>query len=260
MASFKKLDCFQQEIDHLRPFEGNMLWQIRAYYRLALTWTSNALGGNALTDVETKVLLEDDLTPAGKRLHDVFEAVDHAKACDYMFSLLRSGQITEENILHLHALFKSSTDPVCASEYRDVSVSITNSRYPLPPPENVKAEMKRLRAWICAERKNLHPVDFAAQLHKRFSFITPFESGNGHVARLLMNTALIQRGFLPAIIPPVLRGEYVSLLERAHQDDSEFVSFIAERELESQKDILRLLQIPFPQQAESAMDAMQSQS
>ena len=62
-----------------------------------------------------------------------------------------------------------------------------------------------------------------------------------------MNAALIQDGYLPAIIPPILRGDYNSLLERADKDDRGFIDFIAERELESQKEILRLFQIPFPQ-------------
>ena len=41
--------------------------------------------------------------------------------------------------------------------------------------------------------------------------------GMAGVARLLMNLALIQDGYLPVIVPPVLRLEYVSLLERAHR-------------------------------------------
>lgn len=77
-------------------------------------------------------------------------------------------------------------------------------------------------------------------------FILPFTDGNERVARLLMNTALIQDGYMPVIIPPVLRHEYISLLERAREDDQPFVDFIAERVLESEKDIMRLLHIPFP--------------
>lgn len=41
------------------------------------------------------------------------------------------------------------------------------------------------------------------------------------------------------------RLEYVYLLERAHRDDGDFVAFIAERELESQKESLRLYRMPF---------------
>lgn len=48
-----------------------------------------------------------------------------------------------------------------------------------------------------------------------------------------MNLALIQDGYLPAIVLPVLRGDYVSLLERAHREDGDFIEFIAEREFES---------------------------
>ena len=72
--------------------------------------------------------------------------------------------------------------------------------------------------------------------------------GNGRVARLLMNLALIQDGYLPVVVPPILRGDYVSLLERAHRDDRGFMEFIAEREFESQKEILRLFEIPFPKE------------
>ena len=74
--------------------------------------------------------------------------------------------------------------------------------------------------------------------------------GNGRVARLLMNLALIQDGYLPVVVPPILRGDYVSLLERAHRDDGDFMEFIAEREFESQKEILRLFQIPFPKEGQ----------
>lgn len=46
------------------------------------------------------------------------------------------------------------------------------------------------------------------------------------------------------------RVDYVSLLERAHRDDRDFIEFIAEREFESQKEMLRLFQIPFPREGQ----------
>ena len=73
--------------------------QIKAFYRIGFTWTSNALEGNSLAESETKVLIEDGLTIGGRPLRDMFEAVDHAKAYDYMFTLLGNKEITVDILL-----------------------------------------------------------------------------------------------------------------------------------------------------------------
>ncbi|MCM1181959.1 MAG: Fic family protein [Roseburia sp.] len=242
----ERTDLFQKEINALRPMEGEMLRQIRDYYRVGLTWTSNALEGNSLTESETKVLLEDGLTVGGKPLRDIFEAADHAKAYDFMFSLIRERRIEESAAVRMHELFYWNIEREYAGRYRDIPVIVTGSRYPVAAPEKIGEEMERLFEWARKEREEYHPVAFAAQLHRRFVFIHPFKDGNGRVARLLMNLALLQDGYLPAIVPPILRSDYVALLERAHTEDEDFVAFIAERELESQKEILRLFGVPFP--------------
>jgi Fic family protein len=246
MSLYEKIDLYKLEIDKLRPFEGNLLKEIRAYYRIGLTWSSNALEGNTLTESETKVLLDDGLTVGGKPLRDTFEALGHAEAYDFMFTLLRGRQITEADTLTMHWMFYKNIDPGTAGRYRDRLVFITGSKYPVCKPGRIFGQMDELFAWAASERSKFHPVEFAAQLHKRFVFIHPFVDGNGQLSRLLMNTALIQDGYLPAVIPPVLRQEYISLLERAHKDDRPFMDFIAERVLESGKEIMRLLHIPFP--------------
>jgi Fic family protein len=247
MTLYEKIDRYKLAIDEKRPFEGHLLHEIKNYYRIGLTWSSNALEGNTLTLSETKILLEDGLTVGGKPLRDTFEALGHAKAYDFMFTLLNSYQITEEDALTMHRMFYTGIDAEEAGKYRSRPVFITGSKYEVCPVERIEEEMKKLFHWACSERDKYHPVQFAAQLHKRFVFIHPFIDGNGRVARLLMNTALIQDGYMLAMIPPVLRHEYISLLERAHEDDQPFMDFIAERVLESEKEIMRLLNIPFPQ-------------
>ncbi|MDD2216245.1 MAG: Fic family protein [Eubacteriales bacterium] len=246
MEHLEKLDLYQNVINELRPFEGEMLKQIKDFYRIGLTWTSNALEGNSLTESETKVLIEDGLTVGGRPLRDMIEAVDHAKAYNYMFTLMGNQKIAEQDILYIHKLFYQNIDEDFAGKYRDIPVFISGSDYPVCKKENIDSEIHDLCEWIKTERKQYHPVKFAALLHKKLVFIHPFKDGNGRVARLLMNTALIQDGFLPALIPPILRSEYISLLEKAHKNDSLFINFIVERELESQKDFLRLLHIPLP--------------
>jgi hypothetical protein len=62
---FEKTDHYKSQIDILLLFEGNMLKQIKDYYKIGLTYSSNALEGNSLTETETKVLLEDGLKVGG---------------------------------------------------------------------------------------------------------------------------------------------------------------------------------------------------
>ena len=248
MDLYNKIDLYQSVLNEKRPFEGHLLKQIKDYYKIGLTWSSNALEGNSLTESETKVLIEDGLTAGGKPLRDSYEAIGHARAYEYMFTLLRADTITEQDINALHRLFYKEIDEAKAGVYRREEVFITGSSYPLTKPEDIPGEMKTLADWIHTKRSKYHPVEFAALLHKKFVFIHPYIDGNGRVARLLMNTALIQAGYMMAVIPPVLRSEYIGLLERAHKDDKGFLAFTAERVIETQKDMLRLLHIPVPKQ------------
>jgi Fic family protein len=246
MDIYKLLDLYKISIDERRPFEGEMLTQIRDYYRIGLTWASNALEGNTLTESETKVLIEDGLTIGGKPLIYTFEAVGHARAYDFMFSLVKNRSITENDVLKMHRMFYENIDSQYAGKYRDMDVFISGSKYPVAETKSIQGEMNQLFYWIKNKRGKYHPVEFAAQLHKRFVFIHPFKDGNGRIARLIMNAALIQDGYLLAIIPPVLRHEYIQLLEKAHEDDRPFEQFIAEQVIESQKEIMRLMHIPIP--------------
>ncbi len=253
MDIYKLLDLYKTAIDERRPFEGEMLTQLKDYYRISLTWSSNALEGNTLTESETKVLLEDGLTIGGKPLRYTFEAIGHAKAYDFMFTLLKNRTITESDVLTMHQMFYESIEKEYAGRYRDMDVFISGSKYPVTESKSIQSEMDRLFQWIKSEREKLHPVTFAAQLHKRFVFIHPFKDGNGRIARLIMNTALIQDRYLLAVIPPVLRHEYIELLEKAHRDDKPFEQFIADPVIESQKEIMRLLHMPIPK-LDSSMD------
>ncbi|PWL72045.1 MAG: cell filamentation protein Fic [Clostridiales bacterium] len=243
MSLYEKIDQYKAILDEKRPFEPPVLKQLQDYYRIGLTYSSNALEGNTLTISETKVLLEDGLTANGKPLKDTFEALGHAKAYDFMFSLLRRHEITEQDVLTLHRLFYTGIDDAQAGRYRTEPVFITGSSFPVCEAEQIRTEMAGLFRWIDSKRGCYHPVEFAAELHKRLVFIHPFIDGNGRVARLLMNTALIQDGYMIVTIPPVLRMEYIGLLEKAHTDATDFINFIAEQELESEKDMMRLLHL-----------------
>ena len=137
----------------------------------------------------------------------------------------------------MHKMFYEGIESEYAGKYRDIDVFISGSQYPVAEPRRIKTEMDELFQWIETEREKIHPVVFAAQLHNKFVFIHPFKDGNGRIARLIMNTALIHNRYLLTVIPPVLRLEYIQLLEKAHRADKPFEEFIAERVLDSQKEV-----------------------
>ena len=110
--------------------------------------------------------------------------------------------------------------------------------------------MNQMEAWIKEERDKLNPIEFAALLHLRLVSIHPFIDGNGRTSRLVMNLALLQDGYQFALIPPICRADYLSTIRRYQRkgDSKPFVDFIADRVLESEKDIMRLLHIPLPRE------------
>ena len=245
MNMYEKIDQNKAAIDRYRPFEGEMLKQTRDYYRVGTTWSSNAIEGNTLTESETKILLEDGLTVGGKRLKYTYEAIGHGKAYDYMFTLLKSEKITLENILMLHKLFYQNIDGENAGAWRKQPIFVSGSDYVFPLPEQLQEKMAELEKWIETEREKYHPVEFAALLHLKFVTIHPFIDGNGRTARLLTNLALIQKGYLPVIVPPIYKLDYNGFIRlyQSKGDSSKFIQFIAEQENETQKEMMRLLQI-----------------
>lgn len=239
----QQLDENQQALNTYRPFtEPHVLRELQKFYRVDATYSSNALEGCTYTLSETKILLEDGLTAGGKPMREAYAVLGHAKAFDHMFTLMHNKVLTEEDMLTMHGLLAGGLEnDAAAGKYRDVPVFITGSKYETAPVDTIPARMAALCAFIQEQATCMHPVLLAAQVHKYLAFIHPFADGNGRLARLAMNTLLIQRGFLPVIIPPVLRAEYIASLEQAHEDDAPFVCFIARCALESQKDMLRLL-------------------
>lgn len=237
---FKEIDSLQKEINSYKPLSPQFLKQIREYYKIGLTFSSNALEGNTLTESETKVVLEEGITIGGKPLRDHLEALGHAESFDFLYTLVNHKTVLEKDIQKLHKLFFYRIDKKHAGTYRTQKAVITGSKYPLPKPDVLPILMKELIPNIEALRKNNHPVKAAALANKEFVFIHPFIDGNGRTARLLMNLILLQESYNIAIIPPIVRGEYIESLEKAHVDDHDFIYLIARMVRETQKDYLRL--------------------
>ena len=257
-ALLDRIDSYAKAIREYRPLSLDEVKELDAYFRIGVTYTSNALEGNSLTLSETKVLLEDGITVGGKPIRDCYEATGHARAYDYMLETARGGPLhfSTDAILRLHALFYSGIDPEHAGKYRTGQVFITGTEYVPPTAEEVPGLMDALVGELNRKKDAMHPVRLAAYAHRRLVDIHPFQDGNGRTARLLMNLILVNRGYCIVSIPPVLRHDYITALQRAQRSeapsDAAFNKLICECELEAQKDYCRMFRIKLPERKKDA--------
>ncbi|MEI8026852.1 MAG: Fic family protein [Pseudomonadota bacterium] len=243
-SKIPEIDKLQEQVENFRPIDKALLKQIKEYYRIGLTYSSNRMEGNTLTEIETKIVLEDGLTIGGKSLVDHYEASGHSEAFDLVYDLAKKKTISEKDILGIHRLFYYRIDQAHAGQYRDVPVVITGTDYTPPPASKVPSLMKKFVSDIPKIRKKFHPVEAAALIHMGFVDIHPFIDGNGRTARLLMNLSLFQSGYSVTIIPPVLRADYINFIKQSQtgkKDMSGFINFMSSMVYESTKDYLRLL-------------------
>ncbi|MBR1616863.1 Fic family protein [bacterium] len=240
---FADNDKYKVKIDSYRPLDKDAVKQIQEYYRIGLTYSSNALEGNTLDLAETKIVLEDGLTIGGKPMKDHLEALGHSDAFWELLNLAKSDIITEANIKFLHKLFYNRINESEAGNYRTKNVIVTGSDIDFPKPNELSDKMQDFVKNIPNLKSQLHPVEYAAMLHAKFVNIHPFIDGNGRVARLLMNLALLQAGYNITIIPPVVRADYIRALQDSnHNNFIPFINFISEMVLESQKEYLRIVE------------------
>ena len=193
--------------------------------RVRWTHTSTALEGNTLNEGETLGLLQYGLTIAGKPLAHHNEVIGHSRAIELLYRLIdESRPLTEADLHALHLAIQTSVEvdylkPVGAWKREPNSTlakqggkTVINDAY--ATPEQVPALM---REWFngFAMRRNdsaVSALDAYVWSHATFVRIHPYADGNGRLARLISNIAVIEKGFLPILVPVEQRLDYIESL------------------------------------------------
>ena len=148
----------QKRINKQMPLNQTQIKNLKEYFKVGLTYASNALEGNTLTESETKVVLEDGVAIGGKLLKDHLDAIGHGRAFDWMWELAKGVAISEEDVKKLHVLCFQPSEGEQAGEYRRVNVVITGSQHNarLPSHEEVPALMKEWVVSLPEKRMKFH--------------------------------------------------------------------------------------------------------
>ena len=215
MISLATVSAKKRQLDALRKaIRPGALESLEHSQRIDITYTSNAIEGNTLTAGETALVLEKGITVAGKPLKDHLEAIDHARALDWVLEIASQHDtpITEADLRNLHRLVMAKSGPEIAGRDADRPRHVNTDAgiFDFQAPMEIPALMQAFGHWLAGEKDGPR---IAFEAHRRLVGIHPFNDGNGRTARLMMNLVLARAGYPPIAIRPEDRPAYISALE-----------------------------------------------
>jgi Fic family protein len=237
------IDVLKDKLDKLRHFDS---YRIAQALELEYTFESNRIEGNTMTLRETDLVINEGLTISGKSMREHLEAINHQEAIAYIKELMnKNTSLIEREVLSIHNLILRGIHPEDAGRYRKVQVMIKGSAHMPPQPFFVAKEMEDYFIWYETNKKKLHPIVLAAEMHERLVTIHPFIDGNGRTSRLVMNLILLQHGYVIANIKGDYdsRMRYYQALETAQTQNNkeDFILFVAQMEKESLERYLEII-------------------
>ncbi|MEG1235113.1 MAG: Fic family protein [Acinetobacter sp.] len=211
---FETIDSLKNKLDAQRPLPPSVVKNLQEDLILRWTYHSNAIEGNTLTLLETKVVLEG-ITVGGKALREHFEAINHRNAIYYVEDIIKKEEpFSEWQIRNIHQLILKNIDDDNAGRYRQQNVLISGATSTPPDYTLLNDKMAHFVDWYSLESNQLHPIERAAKVHADFVGIHPFIDGNGRTSRLLMNLELMKAGYPPCVITVENRLAYYEALNQ----------------------------------------------
>lgn len=233
------IDSLKQEIDKLRPLDGEQAKNLKTLFDVEFTYNSTAIEGNTFSYQETKILLLDGITIGGKSMREHLEIINHKEAIDYIeeLSQKKTPELHRTDIFNIHAIVLKNIDTKNAGKYRTVPVYTIlkdGSKHIFCDPLLISDKMDVFFNWLFVEKKE-HPLIIASEAHTEFVSIHPFIDGNGRTARLIMNLLLLQSSYVPVIIKNKDRADYLDAIElwQTKNEKERFYSIIIDYEKES---------------------------
>ncbi|MEI6715877.1 MAG: Fic family protein [Verrucomicrobiota bacterium] len=212
-------------IPALQGLDSDLLEAFQQKLRVRWTHSSTALEGNTLDEGETLGVLQHGLTIAGKPLLHHNEVLGHSRALDLVYGwLLNKRSFSDAALFELHTAIQTAVEvdyfkPVGAWKREPNSTlaklggkTVINDTY--AAPEHVAPLMQK---WLQEFERmrndpDVSPLDAYIWSHATFVRIHPFADGNGRMARLVANIPVLEKGFLPILIPVEKRLAYVEAL------------------------------------------------
>jgi len=201
-----------------------LFFQINKLFHSIESLQSARIEGNRTTLSDYFKAKLDVLPPKNENIDEIENIEKCIQYINNLFDENKNIKISNFIIKELHSLLtkglktEGSNTP---GTYRKSEVIIKNSKHKPAMAIKVQDYMDELIDWVNAEAKNFEQPLKAAIAHHRFTWIHPFDNGNGRMSRLLTYFLLRQYGYrmsylmnLSAIFC-IDRNKYFDMLEKA---------------------------------------------
>jgi len=199
---------------------------------ISIVYNSSKIEGCSLTETDTKILIEKNITAQGKPLTDHLMVKDHFDA--FMMIKQSAGQkrkLSIDFIKEINSCVMKSTGGIVNTVFGSFDTSkgdirlaqvYVDKKY-FPDFAKVTNLLQQLVDAINDKIDSVKSDDIlklAADIHYNFVNIHPFGDGNGRTARLLMNYIQLYHGEPLIKIFNEDRAEYIDALNDAEDKDN----------------------------------------
>lgn len=232
-STFERLYEKKAMLQKARPLPKIALQKIKENLSLEWTYNSNSIEGNTLTLQETQLVIQEGITIKGKSLREHFEAHNHEKAIEFLYTLVNDNYVLRSiDILTLHGLVLRSIEDNFAGRIRNGGVRIAGANFIPPNANKVSDLLDELIDYVNENPLGLNDIVLSTIFHHKLVWIHPFFDGNGRAVRLAMNLLLMRKGFPPAIILKNDRKKYYEALNQANKGSYQKLTLLMAQALE----------------------------
>lgn len=184
--------------DYLKLDLQNVL-DYEKFCMISIVWHSTKIEGCSLTETDTKVLLENDITAAGKPLRDHLMIKDHFVAFQFIKEQAKlKRKLSIDFFKEIGALLMKNTGGITNTALGSFDTSkgdlrlaqvYVDKKY-FPDNKKVPELLEQLCNSVNEKIDNVNNesvLKLSSDIHYNFVNIHPFGDGNGRAARLLMN-------------------------------------------------------------------------
>jgi len=194
----------KDSIEHLfEQYEKYKLSDVIDYDKFnnyAIVHHSTSIEGSTLSEVETRLLLDENLTPKGKPLEHSLMTKDHFRALQFILEeAKRKRPVTPEFIQSINSHVLKSTGGIYNTVFGTVDASLGIFRkgnvsaggtyfVNYTKVEGLVKELcDKLNSRFASDNTKLEKLETSFVAHYHLVTIHPFYDGNGRTSRLLMN-------------------------------------------------------------------------